>query len=152
VGDAARLLPEPGSFRDPQTRVFYADGEVRRGLGPQAAQDWKALAASDFWAATQAAGTTVRTDEAPAADGWAAVLGHERIPFVSYPYEWSYGMLRDAATLHLGLLRDALAAGFTMKDGSAYNLQWRGALPQFVDIGSFEPARPGEPWAGYRQF
>jgi SAM-dependent methyltransferase len=152
VGDAARLLPEPGSFRDPQTRVFYADGEVRRGLGPQAAQDWKALAASDFWAATQAAGTTVRTDEAPAADGWAAVLGHERIPFVSYPYEWSYGMLRDAATLHLDLLRDALAAGFTMKDGSAYNLQWRGALPQFVDIGSFEPARPGEPWAGYRQF
>ncbi len=152
MGDTARLHPEPGSFRDPQTRVFYADGEVRRGLGAQAAQDWKALAASDFWAATQAAGTTVRTEEAPAEDGWTAVLGHERVPFVSYPYEWSYGMLRDAATLHLDLLRDALAGGFTMKDGSAYNLQWRGALPQFVDIGSFEPARPGEPWAGYRQF
>jgi hypothetical protein len=147
MGDATRLRAEPGSFRDPQTRVHYVDGEVRRGLGPQAAQDWRALSASDFWAAAQAAGTVVPTEQI---DG--GTLRHERIPFVSYPYEWSYGMLRDAATLHLDLLRDALAAGFTMKDGTAYNVQWRGSAPQFIDVGSFEPVRPGEPWAGYRQF
>jgi SAM-dependent methyltransferase len=139
--------PEPGSFRDPQTRVFYAGGEVRRRLGPQAAGDWKALQASDFWAAAQTAGTVVATEEI---DG--ETLRHERIPFVSHPYEWSFGMLRDAAALHLDLLREALSAGFTMKDGTAYNVQWRGAVPQFIDVGSFEPARPGEPWAGYRQF
>jgi hypothetical protein len=153
----ARLHSEPGSFRDPRTRVFYADGEVLRGLDAQAAQDWKALAASDFFAAAQAAGTVTPTEEVAPPAGvepgrWAAVLRHERVPFVSYPYEWSYGMLRDAAALHLEVLRGALEAGFTMKDGSAYNVQWRGARPQFVDLGSFEPARDGEAWAGYRQF
>jgi SAM-dependent methyltransferase len=134
--------------------VFYSGGDVLRGLDAQAAQDWKALATSDFFAAAQAAGRLTPTEEVtgPEPGRWAAVLRHERIPFVSYPYEWSYGMLRDAAALHLDLLRDALGAGLTMKDGTAYNVQWRGALAQFVDIGSFEPARDGEPWAGYRQF
>ena len=114
--DTARLHPEPGSFRDPPDRVFHADGEVLRGLGAQAAQDWKALAASDFFAAHAGRGHGLRTEEvAPPAGGepgrWAAVLRHERIPFVSYPYEWSFGMLRDAALLHLELLRDALDGG-----------------------------------------
>lgn len=148
---------EPGSFRDPQTRVFRAGDEVLRGLGPQAAQDWKALRASDFFALAQADGSVTATDEVerdlPGEPGtWTTVLRHDPVPFVSYPYEWSHAMLRDAAALHLDLLQRALAAGFTMKDGSAYNLQWRGAKPEFIDVGSFEPARPGEPWAGYRQF
>ncbi|GIF71971.1 class I SAM-dependent methyltransferase [Asanoa siamensis] len=152
-----RPQAEPGSFRDPQTRVFHADGEVLRGLGAQAAQDWKALRASDFFARTQAERTVTRTEEVdrelPGAPGtWSATLRHEPLPFVTYPYEWSHAMRQDAARLHLRLLQDALAAGFTMKDGSAYNVQWRGAAPEFVDVGSFEPARAGEPWAGYRQF
>ena len=151
--------PEPGSFRDPANRVFYAGGEVLRGLGPEAAEDWRALAGSDFFPPLLAAGKICATETAdpatvPAAEGarWATVLRHERIPFVSYPYEWSFAMLRDAALLHLEILREAVVAGFTTKDGSAYNLQWRGADPVFIDIGSFEPARDGEPWAGYRQF
>jgi hypothetical protein len=71
---------------------------------------------------------------------------------VSYPYEWPFGMLRDAALLQLGLLRAALAEDLILKDASPYNVQWRGTQPVFVDIGSFERLRPGEPWAGYRQF
>jgi SAM-dependent methyltransferase len=61
-------------------------------------------------------------------------------------------MLRDAALLELNLLGEALAEGFVLKDGSPYNVQWRGCEPVFVDIGSFERLREGEPWAGYRQF
>ncbi|MGW0435948.1 methyltransferase [Micromonospora sp. NPDC003197] len=151
--------PEPGSFRDPTNRVFYAGEQVLRGLGPRAAEDWQALAASDFFPPLLAAGKVCGTETAEAATmpsaaatGWTTVLRHERIPFVSYPYEWSFSMLRDAALLHLEILRAALPAGFTTKDGSAYNLQWRGASPVFIDVGSFEPARDGEPWAGYRQF
>ncbi|WP_320066242.1 class I SAM-dependent methyltransferase [Micromonospora sp. RTGN7] len=150
---------EPGSFRDPANRVFYAGGEVLRGLDARSAEDWRALAASDFFPPLLAAGKVCGTEPVeparfPAPDGrpWAAVLRHERIPFVSHPYEWSFGMLRDAALLHLEVLRTALSAGFTLKDGSAYNLQWRGTQPVFIDVGSFEPARDGEPWAGYRQF
>ncbi|MFE9187401.1 class I SAM-dependent methyltransferase [Micromonospora haikouensis] len=150
---------DPGSFRDPANRVFYADGEVLRGLDARAARDWRALSASDFFPPLLAAGKVCGTEAveparfaAVAGAQWAAVLRHERIPFVSHPYEWSFGMLRDAALLHLEILRAALTAGFTTKDGSAYNLQWRGVEPVFIDVGSFEPARDGEPWAGYRQF
>lgn len=81
-----------------------------------------------------------------------AVLRHERVPVVSYPYEWTFGMLRDAALLELELLLGALDDGLVLKDGTPYNVQWHGARPVFVDVGSFERLRPGEPWAGYRQF
>jgi ribosomal protein L11 methylase PrmA len=79
------------------------------------------------------------------------VLRHDRIPFISYPYEWSFSQLQDAAVLHIDLLVDALSEGMTMKDGYAYNLQFQGASPTFIDIGSFEHYRGG-PWPGYRQF
>ena len=94
---------------------------------------------------------TSRVDDASIA-GAAAVLEHERIPFVSYPYEWTFSMLRDAALLQLELLRRALDEDLMLKDSSSYNVQWNGARPVFIDVGSFERLRPGEPWAGYRQF
>ncbi len=151
----AGLRAEPGSFRDPGNRVFHRSGEVLRGLDERSARDWRALAASDFFRDLLANRQVCGTEElfpTPVDVPWAAVLRHERIPFVSHPYEWSYWMLRDAALLHLEVLRAALTAGFTTKDGSAYNVQWRGARPVFIDVGSFEAAREGEPWAGYRQF
>ena len=74
------------------------------------------------------------------------------MPFVSYPYEWPFSMLRDAALLQLELLRAALAEDMIPKDASPYNVQWRGTRPVFIDVGSFERFREGEPWAGYRQF
>ena len=79
------------------------------------------------------------------------MLKHERIPFISYPYEWSFSQLQDAGALHIDLLLDALGEGMTMKDGYAYNLQFRGSAPVFIDIGSFEQYGGG-PWPGYRQF
>jgi SAM-dependent methyltransferase len=84
--------------------------------------------------------------------GAAGVLRHEAIPFVSYPYEWPFSMLKDAALLQLSLLDEAIGEGLMLKDSSPYNVQWRGTNPVFIDIGSFEKLREGEPWAGYRQF
>jgi SAM-dependent methyltransferase len=90
--------------------------------------------------------------ELPHALETAAVLEHERVPFVSYPYEWTFEMLRDAALLQLELLRRALDEDLVLKDATPYNVQWRGARPVFVDVGSFERLREREPWAGFRQF
>ena len=78
------------------------------------------------------------------------VLKHERIPFISYPYEWSFGMLKDAGLLQLELLLEALKEDLILKDSSAFNVQWRGSAPAFIDITSFEKLAP--PWVGYRQF
>jgi len=157
------LAPEPGSFRDWDGRVFGGDGRILRALSPDGFADWEALAASRLFERFRESGELVET--APARDevllevqaldpegGWIAVLDHERLPYVSYPYEWSFSMLRDAAALQLRLLSAALEEDLMLKDATPYNVQWRGAQPVFVDVGSFERARDGEPWPGYRQF
>jgi hypothetical protein len=154
------LRAEPGSYRDREGRVFYRDDKVYRTLSAAALANWRALEGTDFFARAMAEGRVVRTrgvelpaDAPPAgAQPWAAALEHERVPFVSYPYEWSFGMLRDAALLQLRLLREALEEGFVLKDSSAYNLQWVGARPVFIDVPSFERLAAGEPWVGYLQF
>jgi SAM-dependent methyltransferase len=151
---AAAPSLEPGSFRDWDSRVFYDDGRVLRALSEDGLADWEALSESKLFAEAVSEGklvATSRVDQASIGDA-AAVLEHERIPFVSYPYEWTFAMLRDAALLQLELLRRALDEDLTLKDSSSYNVQWRGVRPVFIDVGSFERLRPGEPWAGYRQF
>ena len=145
---------EPGSFRDPDSRVFTADGRVLRLLSEQGLADWRALAASGLLEELAVVGTREVEEEVPEAlhGGVAAVLEHDRIPFVSYPYEWTFAMLKDAALLQLELLRRGIEKGLILKDSSPYNVQFRGARPVFIDVGSFEQLREGEPWAGYRQF
>jgi SAM-dependent methyltransferase len=152
------VRPEPASFRDPATRIFYLDRRVLRGLDATAAQDWEQLAATRFFPKLMEEGGAVRTTTLEPADvpvevagQYAAVIEHERIPFISYPYEWTFAQLRDAAILHLEILLAALEEDVTMKDGYAFNVQWRGPDPVFIDIGSFERIAGG-PWIGYRQF
>ena len=148
--------PDGGSFRDPLSRVFVDEEIIWRGLTAQALDDYEALAESTFFTAALAQGDIVATeraaDEAELPGDWAAVLRHERIGTLSYPYEWSFEMLRDAARLQLTLTRQALAESLITKDASAYNVQFVGSKPVFIDVGSFEKLRRGEPWAGYRQF
>lgn len=148
---------EPGSFRDPDSAVFRADGKVLRGLSSQAAADWDRLSKTAFFPRLTDAGQIVRTtayegDAPPSPRGqpWARVLEHEPIPVISYPYEWPFSMLRAAAALHLEVLAAALDENLSLKDGTAYNVQFVGSRPTFIDIGSFE-ASTG-PWPGYRQF
>jgi SAM-dependent methyltransferase len=148
---------EPGSFRDPDSAVFRSDGKVLRGLSSQAAADWDRLSATAFFPRLTESGQIVRTtaydgDAPPSPRGqpWARVLEHEPIPVISYPYEWPFAMLRAAAALHLEVLAAALDENLSLKDGTAYNVQFVGSRPTFIDIGSFE-ASTG-PWPGYRQF
>jgi hypothetical protein len=134
---------------------------VRRALSERGLADWEALATTNLFRDNVAAGRLVATELVGEPDGLpaeleggtvAAVLRHERIPVISYPYEWPFGMLRDAALLELDLLLAALDEGLVLKDASPYNVQWHGSRPVFVDVGSFERLQEGEPWAGYRQF
>ena len=83
---------------------------------------------------------------------WAAFIEHQRIPVVSYPYEWTFGMLRDAALLQLDLVEAAILEGMTLKDATPYNIQFVSGKAVFIDIPSFETLPAGAPWAGYRQF
>lgn len=88
----------------------------------------------------------------PFEDAGEGLVRQETLPFVSYPYEWPFAMLRDAALLHLDVLERSLRHGFTLTDGSAYNVQFRGTRPVFIDLGSFVRHDEGAPWSGYAQF
>ena len=150
---------DSGSFRDPDTRVFRHNGAVLRCLSRRALADWEQLAATDFFTRLTAERHVIPTEQVgdranlPALDAkWAAVLKHETVPMVSYPYEWPFGMLRDAALLQLDVTRAALGEGMTLKDATPFNIQWVGPRPTFIDIGSFTAYHSGDPWAGYRQF
>ncbi|MGE8941497.1 class I SAM-dependent methyltransferase [Leptospira interrogans] len=149
---------EPGSYRDRSGGVFYRDGRVFRSLDADALANWRCLEAAPFFARLRERGRIIDTwiaDQDAAAvgeNGWAGVLEHARIPYISYPYEWTFGQLKDAALLHLELMREALACNMILKDSSPYNVQWHGVHPVFIDIPSFEPLKNGQAWVGYRQF
>lgn len=158
LSSRGRIEFEPGSYRDRDGRVFRHAGTVYRALSNRALEEWEFVHQTKFFPAAVAAGEIVETQRVDSgesgtlAPGWAAVLKHETIPFVSYPFEWTFGMLQDAALLQLKLLQAALDDDVTLKDGTAYNVQWRGTAPVFIDIASFERLQPGQAWAGYRQF
>ncbi len=157
------VVADGGSFGTPTAwsssrRVPSCESSPRTGLA-----NWKAFVDSGLMARLVEAGSIVATEPADEAafralslvdtDGpWVAALRHDRIPFISYPYEWTFSMLRDAALLQLQITLDALGADIGLKDATPYNVQWRGAHPVFIDLGSFERMRAGEPWLGYRQF
>jgi hypothetical protein len=150
---------EPGSFRDPDTKVFRHDGVILRCVTPRALADWERLCSTGFFKRLTADHRVIPTELVDDRTGlpdldarWAAVLKHETVPMVSYPYEWPFSMLRDAALLQLDVTLSALQEGMTLKDATPYNIQWFGSGPTFIDIGSFTAYRAGEPWTAYRQF
>ena len=91
----------------------------------------------------------IPADDVEAYEMW---VEHEPLPFISYPYEWSFEALKEAACLTLKLLVDGLENGFTLKDASAYNVQFIHSKPIFMDVLSFCEYREGDPFLGYKQF
>ena len=149
----------PGSFKDPTSRVYRGNDNILRALNRRGAEIYETLEKQSFFAEWLEGGKIIPTERAVGADsaqlvadGWALVLQHRRIPFISYPYEWPFSMLKDAALLHLELLIQAADAGWTLKDATPYNIQWFGTRPLLIDIPSLEPRATGAPWLGYRQF
>lgn len=154
---------QAGSYRDRHGRVLDRGGDrVHRLLDDQGMKHWRRLRGTGFFNRFSERGALVGTAEVDPAQArdlladspgdWAGALAHERIPVISYPYEWPFGMLRSAALLYLELLDAALGEDWVLKDATSYNLQWRGRRPVFIDIPSFEPLPTGRPWIGYRQF
>lgn len=152
---------EPGSFRDPDSRVFIVDGQVfrvfnRRGAAGVAqligSETFRSLVDQRMVVSTEVLESTGIPEPISALPDPALILRHQRIPFISYPYEWSFGMLKDAAALTLDLALRLLDDDYILKDASPYNVQFVGAHPIFIDVGSFESYEEGPPWVGYNQF
>jgi hypothetical protein len=145
-----------GSFRDPSGFVFFSDGIAYRQVNASCADAFRALMHSGLYDELMKAGLLVGHEEValrlPGAPPAHAVLRPDQIPFISYPYEWCFSQLKAAALLTLDIQRRALARGLVLRDASAYNVQFVGGRPVFIDTLSFGPYVEGEPWAAYRQF
>ncbi|AKI99604.1 hypothetical protein ATI61_109204 [Archangium gephyra] len=154
-GDPAPL-PEPASFRDPSGFVFRREGIVYRQVNDSYREDYELLQGSGLHAELVQAGQLIPHEEVEpglaAAPGAYKVLRPRQLPFVSYPYEWSFSQLQDAALLTLDVQDKALARGLSLKDASAYNVQLVDGRPMLIDTLSFEKYEEGRPWVAYRQF
>jgi len=144
-----------GSFRDPSGFLFVRDGTVYRQINPAGAENYDRFIASGLYATLSARRQLLTHEEVdlgaadPAAD---RIIRPAQIPFISYPYEWSFGQLKAAALLTLAIQRTALDHGQVLRDASAYNIQFLGSTPVFIDTLSFGAYHEGEPWVGYQQF
>jgi ribosomal protein L11 methylase PrmA len=154
---------DPGSFRDPAGRILIADDRVFRTVSPTGWPNFETLMQSGVLDAMIESGRLwpaklAGFDEVPpavaalAGSTRARIVEHPVLPFVSYPYEWPYALAKRAALLHLDLHLDLLERGFSLIDGSAYNVQFAGTRPVFIDTLSIVPYAEGDPWLGYQQF
>jgi hypothetical protein len=153
VADPSEAVP--GSFRDPRGYVFRRDGVLLRHVDATAEPDYELFESSGLRAALHDGRLLIPHEEDPALAierGAARVLRPEVVPFVSYPYEWSFSQLRDAALLTLRLQETAMDHGMSLRDASAYNVQFHRGGPMMIDTLSFERLPEGRPWVAYRQF
>jgi len=150
-----------GSFRDRDGRVYHFQNRIFRGLSEAALSNYRQLSEKKFYQDLVNDGDVIGTWELPdeknslpndVKEQWAGFLEHDRVPVISYPYEWTFSMLKAAASLQLKLVEKAISNGFSLKDATPYNIQFVNSRPVFIDIPSFEPLKQGEPWSGYRQF
>lgn len=145
----------PSSFRDPAGHIFVDSGTVYRQINEAGRADYDGLMESGLYDELVKDGLLVSHKEvsSPAGENGAyKIIKPQQIPFISYPYEWSFSQLKDAALLTLDIQKRALARGLILKDASAYNVQFIGTKPILIDSLSFKKYEPGEAWEGYRQF
>jgi hypothetical protein len=150
-------IPTPlsSSFRDPAGFVFRDGDVIKRAVTHQGGPDHQLFLSSGLRTRLAAQNLIVEfLTEAVPESSWAqlhTILVPRQIPYVSYPYEWSFDQLKDAALLTLRVEEESLACGMSLKDASAFNIQFVGSMPVFIDLSSFEPD-DGGPWLAYEQF
>jgi hypothetical protein len=146
----------PASFRDPHGFVFTLDGLLLRQVNEVHREAFELMKSTGLLDALFEEELLVRhveegAETAATSDAYT-VIRPEVIPFVSYPYEWCFGALRDAALHTLRAQRVAMEHGMSLRDASAYNVQFLRGQPILIDTLSFEPLRVDRPWVAYRQF
>ena len=144
------------SFRDPSGFIFKRDGKLYRQVNQSYAEEYTFLMESGLYAKLAKAGLLISHEETNVQPIEPAesfkIIQPEYIPFISYPYEWSFGLLKEAALKTLSIQKRALKAGMTLKDASAYNMQFVNGKAMLIDTLSFGIYNEGEPWDAYRQF
>jgi len=144
------------SFRDPSGFLFSREGVLYRQINKVYQEHYDQLMSSKLYAKLVYDGLLIpheEVSEEPEEPISAyRVIKPEPLQFVSYPYEWSFSQLKDAALATLTIQKLALESGMVLKDASMYNIQYHNGKPVLIDTLSFEIYHEGDPWVAYRQF
>jgi len=144
------------SFRDPSGFVFNKDNQIYRQINKSYQSQYDHLMKSGLYDSLVKRHLLVSHEEINADavidDKAYKVIRPDQVPYVSYPYEWSFSQLKDAALCTLEVQKLALKHGMVLKDASAYNIQFIKARPVFIDTLSLEFYEQGSPWLAYKQF
>jgi ribosomal protein L11 methylase PrmA len=146
----------PASFRDPSGFIFTHEGVLYRQVQNSYSQHFDFLIQSGLYENLVSARFLLSHEEVPLSiaqtNSAYKILKPEFVPFISYPYEWSFSQLKDAAIVTLEVQKLALKKGMVLKDSSSFNIQFVRGKPILIDTLSFERYEEGTPWIAYRQF
>ncbi|MFP4646918.1 MAG: SAM-dependent methyltransferase [Candidatus Acetothermia bacterium] len=156
MNDRAEIVPS--SFRDPSGFLFRRKGSLYRQVNHSYKEQYRKLMNSGLYEELVSEGLLLKHEEVnvdhptPTRAQAYKVIKPEYLSFISYPYEWCFTQLKEAALTTLKIQKKAFDFGMVLKDASAYNIQFRGCNPVHIDTLSFEKYQEGEPWVAYRQF
>ncbi len=146
----------PASYKDPSGFIFQASGKFYRQVNKIYAGHYDLLTKSGLSSFLQEKKLLLPHEEVSEnllhSDDWYLTLLPEQVPFTSYPYEWCFEQLKDAALLTLEIVKLSIDKEMILKDATPYNVQFLNGRPVFIDTLSFEKYDPSLPWIAYRQF
>ena len=154
-----KLIIDDGSYRDPDARVAYFNDSVYRIVYPSGFKKFDLI--KKILQNKSIEKYLVETEEVNHEELRLLELGnnknvrvfkHKKIDYISYPYEWSFHRLKDAALHHLNLHINLLKNDATLIDAYSYNIQFNNHSPIFIDLTSIKDYREGEFWTGHKQF
>ncbi len=147
-------MTRAASFRDPSGYVFTRGESVFRQINQSYKENYELLMKSGLYEKLSSLGYLVKHIEKPTgrSPGVYKIIEPKKIPFISYPYEWCFSMLKDAGLLTLAIQKIAMEYGMSLKDASAFNIQFLEGKPILIDTLSFEKYQEGKPWVAYKQF
>jgi len=150
---------DKGSFRDPAGKIFYHSNKVYRLVSSSGKNRINFLLKHDLIRKSHQNNFLVKSKIIENndilkldLDKEFLVIEHEKIPYISYPYEWSFSQLKTAALHHIDFHLFLLDNDATLIDASAYNIQFIGSNPIFIDLLSIKKYEEGEYWYGHKQF
>jgi hypothetical protein len=146
---------DPGSFRDPAGFIFSEGNAIYRFISPSYYPEYMKLKNAGLYQELIDSGYLLPFEEVEqqlTPSGATLIIKPLKIPFISYPYEWTFSQLQDAAKVTLAIQKISLKYGMQLKDASAYNIQFVGSKPVFIDTLSFEKWNQRFLWTAYRQF
>ena len=153
------LINDSSSFRDDAGQIFNFKNRIFRSIKNDYIENYNFIKNQDIYQILINKNLLINSWEpkdqdltSQNIDNVNKFLEHEKLENWSYPYEWTFSQLKKAAIFHLDFQLFLLEKNISLKDASAYNIQFKNNKPIFIDILSLQKLDENTPWQGHKQF